>query len=108
MSQLATQVAALLKGGPLTVYQIADRLSRPESSIKTIIFDMRRCGFVESVSKGVYPTLYANAAGVVDGPVSIKWKKRDYQPKAMKTTPGVVAHAMRTRPALEMAWGAMA
>jgi hypothetical protein len=103
MSKLGTQVMEVLRETPSTVLELAARLDRPESSVKTMLNDLRRSGYVKNLDKSVYPALYAPTRKA--GPVVIDWKPR--LPKAVPP-PTMVQNTIRTVPNSVFALGVMA
>lgn len=102
MSKLGTQVVEILGETPSTVYELVQRLNRPESSVKTMLNDLRRSGYVKNINQNAYPARYTTTGK--EGPVVIDWK-----PRAPKHIPPATMVQMTVRSTPNSVWalGAM-
>lgn len=84
MSKAAHQVVASLQNRAKTVYELSMEIGRSLMSTKTIIFELRRCGYLETVGSG-YPALYG-LTPKASGPIVIEWKARKEKPSVTVET----------------------
>lgn len=109
MSKLAKQVIQLLADGPLTVYELAELLGRTPAGTKTLIFEMRKSGYISRANEN-YPARY-EATEKASEPIKIEWKgKRAEWQRQSRAKPKGVAQsaidlAIQKRPTLQTVWG---
>lgn len=75
MSKAAHEVVAALQNGAMSVYDLATAIGRTQMSTKTIVFELRRSGYVENAVHS-YPAKYRLTEKASE-PIVIEWKKRE-------------------------------
>jgi hypothetical protein len=94
MSKAAHEVVAALRTRAKSVYELAAEIGRSEASARTIVFELRRSGYLENTVSS-YPAKYKLTAKA-EGPIVIEWKPRAPAPRSAHET--MVRKTIRNSP----------